>query len=80
MYLKRCLKIRCDFTYLFYLGDGMAREDTRALEKQISCIISKKWHKEYSEMVGFVRSCLYLEVVRYNALLLKGQRRNKGLL
>ena len=52
----------------------------RAEWKRLAYFHAKKWHREYSDMVGLVHLKMYLEVLRSNNLLLKGHQANKGLL
>ena len=58
----------------------MAVEDARAEEKCLACLLAKKWHRYYSEMVQFVSSWMSLEVVSSNTLLLKMYQANQVLL
>ena len=60
----------------------MASKEARAAEKRLAGLLAKKWHRPYSEMVGYVKNRMSLAVVRSNTLLLRGNRseswRRKG--
>ena len=56
-----------------YSLDGVAKDDARAVEKHLVCLLYKKWHREYSEMIGFVHLQMSFVVVKSNNLLLKVQ-------
>ena len=73
-YLEHCLKIQCDFTALVYLVYGIVGEDVRDLEKRPTCLLAKKCHMEYYEMVGLVQSRMSLAMVRSNTILIKVYR------
>jgi hypothetical protein len=73
-HLHACLQQRRDFTPLVYSVDGMSGRETRQAERQIASALGYKWHREYSEMVAFVRARMALAVVRSNSLLLRGSR------
>ena len=51
-----CLEMRREFTALFYLLYGIIGEYVRATEKHLACLLANKWHRNYSEMVGSIRS------------------------
>ena len=73
-YEAACLERRRDFTPLVYSVDGLASKDTRAAEKRLACLLSKKWSRAYSEMVGFIRVRMSLAIARSITLLLRGDR------
>jgi hypothetical protein len=73
-HLHACLQQRREFTPLVYSVDGMSGRETRQAERRIAGALGHKWHREYSEMVAFVRARMALAVVRSNSLLLRGSR------
>ena len=73
-YEAACLERRRDFTPLIYSVDGLASKDTRAAEKRLACLLSKKWSRPYSEIVGFIRTRMSLAIARSITLLLRGDR------
>ena len=54
--------------------------DARMAEKRLTCLLAKKWHEEYLEIVGFVRSQMSLVFVKSITLLLELKWVNLGLL
>ena len=73
-YERACREQRKDFTALVYSIDGMAGPKTRAAERRMAARLAWKWKREYSEMVGFVRTRMSLAVVRSNTLMWRGSR------
>ena len=63
-YLQACVKWRRSFAPLVYSVDGMAAKKTKAFEKRIALLLAVTWKRHYSKMVGFVRTCMALAVVR----------------
>ena len=52
----------------------MAGVKVCAFKKRIASLLTAKWNREYSKLVGFVRAKMALAVVRANTLLLRGAR------
>ncbi|KAL7478385.1 hypothetical protein ACHAW6_004169, partial [Cyclotella cf. meneghiniana] len=75
-YEAACLERRRDFTPLVYSIDGLASKDTRTAKKRLACLLSKKWSRPYSEMVGFIRTRMSLAIARSITLLLRGDQSN----
>jgi hypothetical protein len=73
-YERACREQRKDFSPLVYSIDGMAGPKTRAAERRLAARFAWKWKREYSEMVGFVRTRMSLAVVRANSLMWRGSR------
>ena len=73
-YETACHEQRKDFTPLVYSIDGMAGPATRAAERRMASRLAWKWKREYSEMVGYVRTRMSLAVVRSNTLMWRGSR------
>jgi hypothetical protein len=73
-YLDACLERRQTFTPLVYSADEMAGDEALAAEKKLASLLAAKLHREYSEMVGYVRARMALAIVRTNTLLLRGPR------
>ena len=80
-HLAACHERRKDFTPLVYSVDGMAGRETKLAERRLASKLAEKWGREYSEMVGFVRTKMTMSVIRANTLLVRGsrQRRRGGL-
>ena len=72
--------MRQDFTTPIYTLDVMAGRDARESNKRLATMLEKKWRREYSERVGFVRTQISLLFVRENTLLLRGQRGKRGMM
>ena len=62
---------------MVYSADGIPGEEALAAQKRLAELLSYKLKREYSEMCGFVRARMLLEIVRSNSLLLCGPR-DKG--
>ena len=58
----------------------MEVKNARAEENRLEYLLEGKWKREYYDMVGFARARMLLKVVRFNTLLLKGQRAKRGLI
>jgi hypothetical protein len=70
-HLVPCLERRRDFTPLVYSVDGMAGRETKMAERRLASQLAWKWKREYSEMVGYVRTRMCLAVIRSNTLLIR---------
>ena len=57
---------------MVYSADGIPRVKALAAQKRLAALHSYKLNQEYSEMCGFVKARVPLEIVRYNSLLLRG--------
>ena len=51
--------------------DGIPGAEALAAQKRLAALISYKLKREYSEMCGFVRARISIEIVRSNSLLLR---------
>ena len=73
-----------DFSPLVYSINGMTGRATRAEEKRLTSRLAWKWEWEYSEMGGYVRCRMAIDVVRSNTLMWRGSqvrsRAHHGLL
>ena len=49
-------------------------EETKADTKQLVASLSKKWDREYLATCGYVRACLYLNLVRDFSLFVREPR------
>ena len=49
----------------------MACKEAKAFKKRIASLLTTKWHRPYSEMVGYVRVCMGLAIIRSNMMLLR---------
>jgi hypothetical protein len=79
-HLVPCLERRRDFTPLVYSVDGMAGRETKMAERCLASQLAWKLKKEYSEMVGYVRTRICMSILRANTLLIRGsrERRSRG--
>ena len=57
---------------MVYSADGIPGAEALAAQKRLATLLSYKLKREYSEMCGFVRARMLLEIVRSNSLLLCG--------
>jgi hypothetical protein len=78
-YLDACIERRRLFVPLVYSVDGMEGKEAKAFEGQVASLLASKMNRPYSEMCGFVRSCMALAIVRSNTLLLCGSRSGRAL-
>ena len=77
-HLVPCLERRRDFTPLVYSVDGMAGRETKMAERQLASQLTWKWKRDYSELVGYVRTRMCLAVLRANTLLIRGSRERRS--
>ena len=80
MYLVSFLQIGRDFCEMLYLLGGMAGDEAQASEYRLVIHLAVKWQSEYFKMLVFVRTHMYLELVRSYTLLIWVHRVNWGLL
>ena len=73
-YLQACLDRRRQFTPLVFSVDGMRGKEADAACKRLAALLAQKWKRTYSEVCGFVRSCLQIAAVRSASLSLRGDR------
>ena len=57
--------------------DGLACKEATAYEKRIASLLASKWERQYSEMVGFVRSKMSISLIRSNTMMMQGSRSSK---
>ena len=57
---------------MVYSADGIPRAEDLAVQNRLAALLSYKLKREYSEICGFVRARMSLEIVRSNSLLLLG--------
>lgn len=60
------------FTPLVYSVDRVAGRETKQAERRLASQLAWKWKREYSEMVGHMRTMMTLAVVRSNSILMCG--------
>jgi hypothetical protein len=75
-YEEACRERRRSFTPLAYSVCGLPCGAAMAAEKRLGGLLARKWERNYSEMVGFIRQRMSLAIVRSNSLLLRGERAN----
>ena len=73
-YNEACPKKRRDFTPLIYSINGMTSKGTRTVDKKMTYLVAKKWHRPHPKMVCYVKRQMSLAVVRSNTMLLQGDR------
>ena len=71
-YLMSCLDKRRTFAPLAYFVDGMAGAEACTFKKHTASLLTVKWNRKYSELVGFIRAKMAMAVVRAITLLLRG--------
>ena len=59
---------------MVYSTDRIPGVKVLAAQKRLAALLSYKLKREYSEMCGFVRARMLLEIVRSKSLLLRGPR------
>ena len=59
---------------MFYSADEIPGAEALAVQKRLAALLSNQLKQEYSEMCGFVRVRISLEIVRSNSLLLRCPR------
>ena len=52
----------------------MAYKEARAFEKLIVSLLSDKWNRMYSKLVGYVRGRMAMSILRSNNVCLRGAR------
>ena len=62
---------------MFYSADRIIGAEALAAQKRLAALLSYKLRQEYSEMCGFVKARMSLEILRSNSLLLRGHQ-DKG--
>ena len=72
LYLQYFLERRRNFTPMVYSVDRITGAEALAAQKIFSTLLGYKLKWEYSELCGFVRAMMSLEIVRSNILLLRG--------
>ena len=73
-YSQACLDRRRHFTPLVFSVDGLAGKEADAALKCLSTKLAKKRSKEYSQVVGFVRSRISISLVRSVSQCLRAPR------
>ena len=69
-----CLARRRTFTPLVFSVDGLLGKEAAAASKRLSSSLAAKWKRSYSEVCGFVRSCLSIALIRSSSRCLKANR------
>ena len=78
-YLKACLARRRSFMPIIYSVDGMACKEVNAYKKRIVSLLTKKWERPYSEMVGYVHGRMGIAIIRSNTMMLCGHGPINGM-
>jgi len=73
-YSDACRKAHLHFTPLVYSVDGMEGKEAKAARKRLASKLAEKWHKEYSQVCGFLRARLPVALVRTTSQCLRGTR------
>jgi hypothetical protein len=73
-YLKPCLDQRRHFSPFVVSTDGLLGKEAKTLLKKLSCVLSEKWGKPYSEVCGYVNARMSIAIVRATHLCLRGSR------
>ena len=72
LYLQYFLDSRCYFTPVVYSANKIPEVEALAAQRRLAALLSFNLKLEYTELCGFVRERMSLEVVGYNILLLFG--------
>ena len=59
---------------MVYSIDGIAGREAKSAEKRLASALTKKWKREYLEMVFYARARVALAVVKASSLLIHGSR------
>ena len=73
-YLQACLDQRRSFTPLVTSTDGLIGIEAKNLMKRLSLLLSDKWHKPYSEVMGLIGARISVALVRASHMCLRGSR------
>ena len=73
-YIASYHEIRKESTPMVCSVDGITGREDKAMQKCLASYLARKWQKNYSEMVFYVKARMALSVVRANSLLLQGSR------
>jgi hypothetical protein len=58
--------------------DGMACHKTKMAERHLASLQLAWWRKEYSEMVGYIWTQMYMSLLRANTFLIRGSRERRS--
>ena len=75
-YLKECLARRLHFVPFVCSVDGVFAREATSFLKRLAGNLAEKWHKPYSETMGFVRGRVGMAIVRATNVCLRGARRS----
>ena len=78
-YLKACLNWCQHFSPLVYSVDGLAEKEIRAAERRLASLLSRKLHKEYSEMAFLVCFFMNLAIFKANTLWLSSRQERRHI-
>jgi hypothetical protein len=73
-YSDACTQARRHFTPLVFSVDGLREKETIAASKRLSRLLSDKWKRPYSQVVGMVRSRLSIALARASSRCLRESR------
>jgi hypothetical protein len=73
-YLDSCLEARRHFTPLVFSIDGLRSKETIAASQRLARLLSEKWHRPYSQVVGLIRSRLNIALIRSASRCLRASR------
>lgn len=59
---------------MVYTIDGIAGREVKSVEKRLTSFLAKKWNREYSHMVFYVRIWMALAGVKTNSILIRGSQ------
>ena len=60
---------------LVFLVDGMEGREAKATRRRVASSLTAKWGQQYSQLCGFVRSCISISLVRATSRCLRGTRK-----
>ena len=73
-YTAACEERRAIFTPLCVSVDGMMGKDAARFLRRLADRLSCKWEKNYSRVIGWIRTCMSFAILRASILCLRGSR------
>ena len=75
IYKKACEERRCHFTPFVASTDGALGWEARSFIRRLGRELAIKWHRDYSQVIGLVRTRLSFAILRATVLCIRGSRR-----
>ena len=74
-YKKACEERRCHFTPFVASTDGALGWEAQSFIRRLGRELAIKWHRDYSQVIGLVRTRLSFAILRATVLCIRGSRR-----